>query len=121
MNRDQERARHAYQAAAQAKSELKDKFEDYKGAVKDLGADILRNGLAAAVSTLERDKSRQEVRLVFRDLASAGIPHFEECTGESLPSRIRELETAHYMLATRETLKFVVWLKRAVEAKGDQK
>jgi CRISPR-associated protein Cmr5 len=37
-------------------------------------------------------------------------------TARELPRRVRELDAAGYMIATREILQIAMWLKRAVQA-----
>lgn len=114
MTRDQERAIYAYARVDEVGA---GDFEQYKIAVNDLGANILRSGLAAAMATLERS-DRPAVRQLREHLAGAGVPGLEQTTGASLPGTVRQLGLNPYMLASREMLKVVVWLKRAVQA-GD--
>lgn len=109
--RDQQRALHAYNAVATVQAEQQ---KDYGIAVKDLGANILRSGLCAAVAAVQRLGSRGDVLLAH--LASAGVPGLESATGENLAQRVRELDADSYMMATRELLQVAKWLKRAVQA-----
>lgn len=109
--RDQQRAIHAYEAVAKVPKALQD---DYKIAVNDLGANILRSGLCAAIAAVQRLGERGT--LLFDHLASAGVPGLEGVTADHFAKRVRELDADAYMIATRELLKVAVWLKRAVQA-----
>jgi CRISPR-associated protein Cmr5 len=109
--RDQQRALHAYSAVATvAKTDRK----DYKIAVNDLGANILRSGLVAAMAALERLGVRGKI--VLEHLAAAKVPGLDGATPNDLTDRVRRLEVDAYMIATREILAIATWLKRAVQA-----
>lgn len=113
--RDQARARYAYERAARVP---KPQQSDYKVLINGLGANVLRSGLAATMAFLEREShgARQAiVAQVLGDLAGAGIPGLSG-DGPGLPPRVRALELEAYMLATREFLRVVMWLRRAVQA-----
>lgn len=110
--RDQQRALHAYRCVGEVAAANDRK--DYKIAVNDLGANILRVGLAGAMAALERLKERGQTLL--GHLASAGAPGLVGASAVDLPDRIRRLPTDDYMLATREFLQIATWLKRAVQA-----
>ncbi len=114
--RDQQRVRHAYECIDTVPDNAQ---KDYKIAVMGLGATILRNGLSAAMAELERmyKNTTNDPRLLLDHLAKAGIPGLAGATASTLPADIRKLDTDAYMLATRETLQVVLWLKRAVQAK----
>lgn len=109
--RDQGRALYAYQAVAGVS---KEKRKDYKIAVNDLGANILRSGLAAAMATLERLGDGGKALL--DHLAMAGVPGLDGATKDSLPDCVRRLDVDAYMIATREMIAVATWLKRAVQA-----
>ncbi len=109
--RDQQRARHAYDAVAQVEPGQR---KNYQIAVNDLGANILRGGLCAAIAAVQRLGDRGNVLL--EHLASAGVPGLEDATAKNLAQRIRELDADSYMLATRELLQVAAWLKRAAQA-----
>ncbi len=109
--RDQARARFAYgRAAAVPEGERK----DYQNAVLAFGADILRVGLLAALAGVQRLGDRG-ARLL-GDLAKAGIPGLEAADGAKLVEKARGLDVDAYMIATRETLAVVSWLRRACQA-----
>ena len=127
LTRDQKRARHAYKVVSAITDPSEQK--DYKIAVHAFGADILRSGLAAAMAGLERRKKKGE--RLRDDLAKAGIPGLVRADGEpvlredpptgaNLPAKVRALPLDDYILATRETLQIVVWLRRAVQAKFEE-
>lgn len=109
--RDQRRALHAYDSVSKVPKEGR---KDYEIAVNDLGANILRSGLCAALAAVQRLGRRGE--LLLKHLAEAGVPGLEKATAEELAKRVRELDVDAYMIATREMLEVAVWLKRAVQA-----
>lgn len=119
--RDQERARFAYERVARVpKSEQK----DYQNAVLALGADILRVGLLAALAAVQRLNNAGSKQLL-DDLGEAKIPGLEGNRGDNgaeLARLARALDVDTYMIATRETLAVVAWLRRACQATfGDEK
>jgi len=109
--RDQQRARFAYERVAAVEQA---KRKDYENAVLGLGADILRVGLLAALAAVQRLEKRGE-RLL-DDLAAAKIPGLEAKDRAQLVERARKLDVDGYMIATRETLALVSWLRRACQA-----
>jgi CRISPR-associated protein Cmr5 len=109
--RDQQRALHAYNAVATVQRQQQ---KDYEIAVNDLGANILRSGLCAAIASVQRLGNRGDVLL--GHLASAGVPGLEDATAQNLAQRVRGLDADSYMMATRELLQVATWLKRAVQA-----
>jgi CRISPR-associated protein Cmr5 len=127
LTRDQHRAQFAYRAVEYITDEAQRK--DYKIAVHAFGAEILRSGLAAAMAGLERREGKGD--RLRSDLANpnAGIPGLVQPnrsdipilqvapTKDNLSAKIRSLPLDDYILATRETLQIVLWLKRAVQAK----
>lgn len=113
--RDQQRALHAYEAVSQVQKELR---KDYRIAVNDLAANILRSGLCAAIASVQRLNSSNNTRgdVLLGHLASAGVPGLEGATAQNLAECVRELDADSYMIATREFLKVASWLKRAAQA-----
>lgn len=109
--RDQRRALHAYEAVAAVPEHRR---KDYRIAVNDLGANILRSGLTAAMAAVERLGDRGHT--VLDHLATSGVPGLEGATRDDLPRRVRQLDVDAYMIATREMLAVATWLKRAVQA-----
>jgi CRISPR-associated protein Cmr5 len=111
--RDQQRALHAYEAVGRV-PKTKTQQDDYKNAVNDLGANILRSGLCAAIAAVQRLGDRANVLL--GHLASANVPGLEDATAQNLAQRVRGLDSDSYIIATREMLQVATWLKRAVQA-----
>ncbi|MEQ8767236.1 MAG: type III-B CRISPR module-associated protein Cmr5 [Planctomycetota bacterium] len=109
--RDQQRALHAYEAVATVQRPHQ---KDYQIAVNDLGANILRSGLCAAIASVQRLGNRGDVLL--GHLASSGLSGLEDATAQDLAQRVRRLDADSYMIATRELLKVATWLKRAAQA-----
>jgi len=110
--RQQVWALHAYQSVNSVED---DQRKDYEIAVNDLGADVLRGGLAAAMAARERKRKRGG-SLLLDHLARAGISGLEGATGQDLPDRVRRLDLDAYLLATREVLQLATWFRRAVQA-----
>lgn len=111
--RDQQRALRAYDAVGNVAPDRATR-EAYKIAVNDLGANILRSGLCAAIASVQRLGERGT--LVLDHLATMGVPGLETATARDLAQRIREMDADGYMIATREMLHVASWLKRAVQA-----
>jgi CRISPR-associated protein Cmr5 len=117
MLRDQQRAQHAYNAVSAVPSD-KQSRDNYKIAVNDLGANILRGGLCAAIASVQRLNKGSDKRgdILLDHLASANVPGLEGATKDNLAEKIRKLDVASYMIVTRELLLVATWLKRAVQA-----
>lgn len=117
--RDQERAIRAYD---QVQKVNKKKRDEYRTLVHGLGPLVLRSGLVTALAFLQRKRGDDEddpAKLLFEHLARADIPGLRaepDRAAEQLGERARHLDLEPTMLATRELLKVVEWLKRAVEA-----
>lgn len=111
MQRDQQRALHAYEAVGGVQ---KAQQKDYQIAVKELGANILRSGLCAALASVQRLGDRGSVLL--DHLAGAAVPGLQGATSSNLAKKVRELDADGYIIATREMLQIAMWLKRAVQA-----
>lgn len=109
--RDQARARFAY---ARVAAVPKERRKDYENAVLSLGADIQRVGLLAALAAVQRLGERGKDLL--DDLAKANIPGLQATNGAELVAKARTLDVDPYMIATRETLAVVSWLRRACQA-----
>jgi CRISPR-associated protein Cmr5 len=109
--RDQRRALYAYEAVGKVP---KAQQKDYEIAVNDLGANILRSGLCAAIAAVQRLGDRGT--LLLGHLATACVPGLEGAAASDLARRVQELDADAYMIATREMLRVAVWLKRAVQA-----
>jgi CRISPR-associated protein Cmr5 len=95
---------------------LEGERKDNEIAVNDLGANILRSGLCAALAAVQRPGERGE--LLFRHLAGVRVPGLEGATANDLARRLGEqLDADADMLAMRETLQVTMRLKRAVQAR----
>ncbi len=110
--RDQQRATFAYRCVHGVEPNAR---PNYKILVNGLGANIIKSGLAAAVAFAERYHDKDVTRDLFEHLSNAGIAGLEG-SAEGFPDRARELGLTDYMVATRETLAVVSWLKRALQA-----
>lgn len=112
--RDQERALLAYEWAEQARAQKV--VDAYKVRVNALGANVLRNGLVAALAFLERDRKKEKAaELLLGQLADASLPGISKAKG-AVPVQVRELPLDAYLLATREVLQLALWMRRAVQA-----
>lgn len=121
--RDQERALLVYQCADKViEPSLRG---DYKVLAKDLGANIMRTGLCAALAFVQRNakgngtagKHKNAAGIFLEHLAEAmhAIPALKQVTGAGLFAEVRKLELNEYMLATREMLRLAIWFRRAVD------
>jgi CRISPR-associated protein Cmr5 len=111
--RDQARACLAYGKVAEVKPEQR---TDYGIVVQNLGTNLRRMGLAAALSLLERRANEAPGRLLLAHVAEANVVGLGT-DAHRLSKRARELDDlASYMLATREMLRLAAWFKRAVQA-----
>ncbi|MBI2566727.1 MAG: type III-B CRISPR module-associated protein Cmr5 [Candidatus Schekmanbacteria bacterium] len=111
LRRDQRCALHAYEAVGRVP---RNQQKDYEITVNDLGTNILRSGLCAAIAGLQRLGNRGE--LLLGHLAAASVSGLDGATADDLARRVRELDADTYMISTREMLQVAVWLKRAVQA-----
>ena len=116
--RDQERARHAYSCVQDVARGGPTQARDYLIAVADLGAHILRSGLAAALASLQREKDGRGGRVLLH-LARAGLPGVAWNGADNTDAFVEavwQLDADAYMLATREALRVAAWLRRAAQA-----
>lgn len=118
LRADQQRAIYAYERVREVPPAERD---DYESAVLALGVNVLRGGLCGALATLQRDRERPSIQLLFQHLARAGIPGLAEDAElgppeQALPEQARNLKADGYMLATRELLLVIQWFKRAAQA-----
>ncbi len=123
QTREQQRALEVYARVRAVREDSLSLCAEYKPRVNGLGAAVLRDGLAAALSFLERERdSNAAARRLLEDLAfclsRARLPSLAKpgLSAGSLPGDVRELDLGEYMLATRETLRLLVWFRRAVQA-----
>lgn len=111
QTREQKWALHAYACVQKVPKEQRG---EYKPLANGLGSHVMRNGLAAALAFLERREGAAS--LLLEHLARAELPGLAGRAGKELPQAARGLELEDYMLATREALRFSLWLRRAVQA-----
>lgn len=113
--RDQRRAAIAYQCAAEIlePGEVAIDTKAYKNLVLAVGVDIRRMGLSGALAAVQRQKAVGELLLTHLQRAPM---HAHPSKDQDLPTWTRSLDLTAYMLATRELLQFVVWLRRAVQS-----
>jgi CRISPR-associated protein Cmr5 len=117
--REQRRALHAYRCVEAVPSPQR---ADYKARLSGLGSAVMRDGLAAALTFLERECQDNPAAATLLGhladyLATEQLPPFEPVRdGRRLPAAVREMPLEAYMLATRELLRVLVWFQRAVQA-----
>jgi CRISPR/Cas system CMR-associated protein Cmr5 small subunit len=114
INRDQQRAAHAYRVVTEVYREGDEAWSPYKGIVMELPVVVLRCGLVAAVAWLRRQSGNAGDR-VCRHLVAAGIAGLAGEPAGLLPA-VCALPLPRYMVATREALKVAGWLRRAAQA-----
>lgn len=110
--RDQRRALDAYEKVSTVPQ---NDWKNYRIAVNDLGANLMRLKLVGAMAALER-RNDGGSRHLLDHLGSAGIPGLQGTDHASLPDRARRLPLDDYILATREMMRVAEWLKRAAQA-----
>uniref|UniRef100_E6Q6Q9 CRISPR type III-B/RAMP module-associated protein Cmr5 n=1 Tax=mine drainage metagenome TaxID=410659 RepID=E6Q6Q9_9ZZZZ len=116
--RDQRLAFFAYQKVG----EIKDERDEYKTAVSDFGANILRSGLSAALATLMRRKDQGAERVRKHILTSDDVQSAlksPDKTNAELITLICNLGALDYMLLSLRLLQLATWLKRAAQATFD--
>jgi hypothetical protein len=115
MRRDQQRAIWAYRKAAEMRAT--NLLEDYETAVQSFAAALLRNGLAVAVSILERSADREEYKRLLGHLAGWEVQGMATCAESEWPGQIRAIADLQlYMQITREFIALASWLRRACRA-----
>lgn len=113
--RDQARAAHAYGVVGSLR---KDDIKNFKIVVNSFGATVLKGGLCAAVAWAQRYPDKRAAERLLAALGEAGIAGLGQVKGGEIPQKIRELAPESYMLATRDAVAVIVWLRRAVQAAG---
>jgi hypothetical protein len=126
LRKDQKRALKAYEwvsAAANAEPAAPQEkpLKQYEIAVQSFAAALLRSGFAAAVSLLERNKDRSGYRRLLENLADWRLPGIDAQSSAGWPDKVRAIpDVTQYMLATRELILLLNWLRRACRALGDE-
>jgi CRISPR-associated protein Cmr5 len=113
--RDQARAAHAYDIVGKLP---RDDVKNFKIVVNSFGATVLKGGLCAAVAWAQRYHDAAARDRLLEALGAAGIAGVGRVSAAELPRTIRTLAAEDYMLATRDALAAIVWLRRAVQAAG---
>jgi len=113
MTRDQQRAKIAYQNVLGIAAGTEALQDDYRTLVRGLGANIMRSGLSATISYIERYRNSAASEALLGHLSAANIPHL--APNLDVGQTVRGLGLDDYMLVTREVLMFTVWLRRAVQ------
>lgn len=106
MNRNLELARWAWQKWGDVPDNAASRGE-YRDALLVLAVTLYRDGLAAGVASLLREKGGPRVIQHLSEV-ELGVPH----APEDLFSAIRGMGTLDYIRASREILKRVEWLRR---------
>jgi CRISPR-associated protein Cmr5 len=118
ITREQRRAQRAYACVRDARTKGDKFLAGYRTAVNGLGPNTLRSGLSAAMAFLERGRGDGPVVQLLGDLGKFDLPGLAGATADTLPDKVRALPVTEYMMATRELLEVVQWLKRACQAEG---
>jgi CRISPR-associated protein (Cas_Cmr5) len=115
LRTDQQRALAAYGWAAAASKE--NHLVEYQIAVQSFAAALLRSGFAAAVAVLERNKTRAGFERLLGNLSDWPLSGIGKITASEWPAKVRGLDSVtEYMLATRELILLLGWLRRACRA-----
>ncbi len=124
ITRDQKRALLAYEQV-DALANDKQRFDNFATLVNNLGAQIIRSGLAAALAFAERYRDQDAVTHLLSAIAAhlgkLNVPGIQQPNDRNIAGQIRALSVADYMLVTRELLKLIIWLKRAIQAHKAQR
>lgn len=120
--KDLERARRTFACADEVATEVR---KPYRSRAHALGPNILRSGLAAAVTFVEREAGtntaeQRAAQDLLSHLAKAKLPGLEGSSVHDFADKLRKLDADHYILATREALALCLWLRRAVQAWPDE-
>ena len=119
MMRDQTRARHAYAVVADLTSG-KDSFENFKTLTNGFAAAVLRGGLCSAIAWAQRYHDGKASARLFDALGGAEIATIGKVDGSRFVEAVHQLQAIDYMLATRDTVAFIIWLRRANQASGNK-
>lgn len=129
LTRDQERAILAYRAVSTGEDALRTaegklltekEFGEYKILVYGLGPQVMRSGLSATLSFIERRKGETAARHLLEVLAKSNLPGLSGVEAGKLAHTIRHLAVEEYMLVTREVLALSIWLRRAVQGRDSE-
>jgi CRISPR-associated protein Cmr5 len=125
---EQQRAEFAYSKIGEVKRiNNEKKKKEYKSLVRNFASMILQNGLGQALAFLlakrDRDDNRQIIQddphnLLFDHINEWLKRYFNEENNFNVLQKIcdRNTDSIKYRLYTKETLNFLVWLKKFAEA-----
>ena len=118
---DQRRAATAFDCVEDVAKNHPGERAEYRTAAMSLGGHVRRNGLVAALAYYQRNPKARWAQLIFKHIAEAGIHGLTVDDGDveiisAIPRRARSLARSDYLLATRELLRFALWLRRAAQA-----
>lgn len=117
--RDRDLAKTAYRLVEELVGSKPDSLGDYEIAVQRFAGSLRRDGLAAAVSGLQREKGERG-EVVLRHLATALAPAAGLPSGRNEPTAfadaVRCAGVDRYTLLARQAMELVTWLRRAVQA-----
>jgi len=125
---EQQRAEFAYSKIDEVKKiNNEKKKKEYKSLVRNFASMILQNGLGQALAFLlakrEKKGDRQTVQddphdLLFKHINEWLKTYFNEGNNFNILQKIcdRNTDSIKYRLYTKETLNFLVWLKKFAEA-----
>ena len=114
MTRDQQRALAAYETLDAVVAA--DNLKNFASLVNGLGGQIIRTGLAASLAFAARYRDDAAATALFDHLRKAKIPGVEGKNRLELITSVSKLDVRAYMHATRELLRVILWLKRAIQA-----
>lgn len=116
---EQERAHFAYEKIEEINRLQENKKKEYKQLVRGLASMILQNGLGQALAFLKAKgkKSKEDRHNILYDHINLWLKkYFKKGNNFDILKAIREETSSSYRLYTKETLAFMVWLKKFAEA-----
>jgi hypothetical protein len=118
---DQLRAATAFDCAADVANNYPGEQAEYRTAAMSLGGHVRRNGLVATLAYYQKNPKVAWAQLLFKHISEAGIHGLTDDDPDeppifAIPRRARALARPDYLLATREMLRFALWLRRAAQA-----
>lgn len=113
---EQQRAKFAFDKIKEVKQS---KNKDYKSFVRGFSSMILLNGLGQALAFLKakgKNKSDNHHEILYQHINLWLKEHLGESKGFDILGKICAEDSYKYRLYTKETLAFLVWLKKFAEA-----
>jgi len=109
---EQRRAQFAYGKIEDVKNSGN---KNYKSLVRGFASTILLNGLGQALAFLKAKKKDHHLAL-YNHINLWAKKHFKKQDGFDILNAIGEEASSSYRLYTKETLAFLVWLRKFAEA-----